>query len=454
MAAAKRQKEKTEHSTFNVQRSTFKGKDTRGTVVALLRDWEAGRGFASDLLDRLWRETNFSARDRGLINITVNGVIRRKLTLDWLIDRFSSHKLPDRDSDIRQILRFSIFHLLYLDSIPDHAILHQAGEQAKQLGAYRKCSYINGLLRNLLRRKDKLPFPGRNHQMEYLSVLHSHPRWIIGRWLKTRSFEEVEEICRVDNLPPPIFVRCNLLKATPEELEAEFNRDGVTYERQDGPIAFWRIKPGRPIGTLRSFRDGHFQVQDISSIRAVELLNPEPGERIADLCAAPGGKAVYIAEKMNNTGRLLASDNNPARLRKLTENIRRLGVSNAAVKRINLLRGEMPEQDERWDGILLDVPCSNTGVLRRRVDARWRIDPADITRLAKQGRELLDAAAKLIRPGGRIVYSTCSLEPEENGGAIRQFIESHPDFKLVKEELSPPQEDEGDGYYCALIEHL
>jgi 16S rRNA (cytosine967-C5)-methyltransferase len=428
--------------------------NARGSIVSVLRDWEAGRGFASDLLDRLWRETDFSTRDRGLINITVNGVIRRKLTLDWLIDRFSSHKLPDRDSDLRQILRFSIFHLLYLDSIPPHAILHQAGELAKQLGAYRKCSYINGLLRNLLRRKDKLPFPGRNHQLEYLSVLHSHPRWLIGRWLKTRSFEEVEETCQVDNLPPPVFARCNLLKITPEELEDEFKRDGVTYERQDDPVGFWRIKSGTPIGSLRSFRDGHFQVQDISSIRAVELLNPEPGERIADLCAAPGGKAIYIAEKMNNTGCLLASDNNPARLRRLTENIRRLGVSNAAVERINLLRGETPRPDERWDGILLDVPCSNTGVLRRRVDARWRIDPADITRLAKQGRELLDAAGDLIRPGGRIVYSTCSLEPEENGEVVRQFIESHPGFKLVKEEFSQPREDQGDGYYCALIEQL
>lgn len=434
-------------------RNNFK-QNARGSIVVLLRDWEAGRGFASDLLERLWRETDFSTRDRALINITVNGVIRRKMTLDWLIDRFSSHKLPDRDSDLRQILRFSIFHLLYLDSIPPHAILHQAGELAKQFGAARKCSYINGLLRNLLRKKDELPFPGRNHQVEYLSVLHSHPRWIIGSWLKTRSFEEVEEICRVDNLPPPIFVRCNLLKITPEELEDELKRDGVTYERQDDSVGFWRIKSGNPIGSLRSFRDGHFQVQDISSIRAVELLNPEPGERIADLCAAPGGKAVYIAQKMNNTGSLLASDNNPARLRKLTENIERLGVTNAMIERLNLLRGETPERDERWDGILLDVPCSNTGVFRRRVDARWRIDSVDITRLAKQGRELLKEASKLILPGGRIVYSTCSLESEENGEVVRQFIESHPSFNLVKEESASPREKEGDGYYCALIEYV
>lgn len=428
--------------------------NTRGSMVAILRDWEQGRGFASNLLDKLWQETGFSVRDRSLINASVNGVIRRKLTLDWLIDRFSSRKLPVSDGLARQILRLSIFHLLYLDSIPDHAILHQAGELAKQYLAPRECPYINGLLRTLLRKRDNLPFPARDHSAEYLSILYSHPEWLVDRWLKSRAFEEVEENCRMDNLPPPIFVRCNLLKITPEELETEFKRDGVDYERQDSPVGFWRIKPSRPIGSLRSFRDGHFQVQDLSTIRAVDLLNPEPGEKIADLCAAPGGKAVYIAQKMNNTGCLLAADSNPVRLKKLAGNFQRLGVSNAEVERIDLLRGEPPGPDVRWDGILLDIPCSNTGVLRRRVDARWRIKLDDIIRLAKQGRELLTAAANLIRPGGRLVYSTCSLEPEENGDVIRQFLETHPDFNLVKEELSPPREKKGDGYYCALINHL
>jgi len=189
-------------------------------------------------------------------------------------------------------------------------------------------------------------------------------------------------------------------------------------------------------------------------MRAVELLDPKPEERIADFCAAPGGKAVYIAQRMNNTGALLAADNNPVRLEKLDQNLRRLGVSNASIKRLNLLREENVMGNTEWDGILLDVPCSNTGVLRRRVDARWRIKADDITRLAKQGRELLAAAAHLIRPGGRIVYSTCSLEPEENREAVRLFLEGNTAFKLIKEELSPPKEYQGDGYYCALINHV
>jgi 16S rRNA (cytosine967-C5)-methyltransferase len=428
--------------------------NTRGAIVSILMEWEQGRGFASDLLEKLWKRTDFAVRDRALINITVNGVIRRKLTLDWLIDRFSSRKLPESAGYLRQILRLSIFHLLYLDSIPPHAILHQAGELAKRQGDTRKCSYINGLLRNLLRKKDELPFPDLNQPAEHLSVLHSHPLWIVNRWLETRHYEEVKEICRVDNLPAPVFVRCNRLKSTPEELEAELKRDGIDYKRLAESLDFWRIKPSKPIGSLRSFRDGHFQVQDISTIRAVDLLNPKPGENIADLCAAPGGKAVYIAQRMNNTGSLLAADSNPVRLEKLDENLRRLGVSNASIERINPLRGETSRGNTQWDGILLDVPCSNTGVLRRRVDARWRVTAADITRLAKQGRELLAAASHLIQPGGRIVYSTCSLEPEENGETVRRFIETNTDFKLIKEELSLPSEDQGDGHYCALIKHV
>jgi len=231
------------------------GQNAREAMVSLLIEWERGRGFASDLLDKLWKRTGFSVRDRALINITVNGVIRRKLTLDWLIDRFSSRKLPERDGYLRQILRLSIFHLLYLDSIPPHAVLHQAGELAKRHGGARKCSYINGLLRNLQRKKDELPFPDRDQPAEYLSVLHSHPLWIVNRWLTDRHYEEAEEICRVNNIPPPVFARCNRLKITPEELEAEFVRDGVEYELLDYRDDFWRIKPSRPIGSLRSFQE-------------------------------------------------------------------------------------------------------------------------------------------------------------------------------------------------------
>ncbi|MFH1038385.1 MAG: 16S rRNA (cytosine(967)-C(5))-methyltransferase RsmB [PVC group bacterium] len=420
-------------------------------MVDLLRRWEKGRSFIADLLEKSRAETAFSGRDRSLITATVNGVIRRKKTLDWLIDHFSSGKPPAGSSIARQILRLSIFHLIYLDALPPHAVLHQAGELSRRLLSSREGSYINGLLRNILRERDALPLPSREKRGEYLSVVHSHPRWLVDRWLELTPFDEVEELCRINNLAPPIFARCNLLRATPEGLEKEFRKEGIECSPHDTVPGVWRIKPGRDLSEIPAFRAGHFVIQDTSALRPVDLLAPRPGEKIADLCAAPGGKTSYIAQKMANSGCILAADASPERIKKLAAAIERLGIGNTVVRKLNLLEEERPGEDGGWDGILLDVPCSNTGVLRRRVDARWRIKPDDICRLAGQGGRLLRAAAGLVRPGGRIIYSTCSLEPEENGEIVAAFLRDNADFSLEKEDSACPEEYGGDGFYAALL---
>jgi 16S rRNA (cytosine967-C5)-methyltransferase len=425
--------------------------DPRRYLVEALHRWERRDKFAADLLEEIWRKTDFSGPDRALITATLNGVIRRKLTLDWLIDRFSSRRAPARTGFARQILRLSLFHLLYLDTIPPHAILHQAGELARKLISPGERSYLNGLLRSVQRAGKDLPFPDRSDRAAHISVVHSHARWLVKRWGETRGWEEAEEICRADNLPPPVFTRCNRLKTVPGELGRVFAREGVSWAPVPGREEIGPIKSPRPLVELDSFKDGLFLVQDISTLRPVEMLAPVPGERIADLCAAPGGKTVYISEQMENTGRLLAADPSPARLNKLQETITRCGVANALVRRVDLLKKDPGRGEGLWDGILLDVPCSNTGVLRRRVDARWRIGYDDIIRLANQGLSLLAAAAGRLRAGGRIVYSTCSLEPEENEEAVKKFLQLRPDYSLEEEESGLPREEGGDGYYAARL---
>lgn len=425
--------------------------NARRCLVEALHRWERGDKFAADLLEEIWRKTNFSEPDRALITISLNGVIRMKLTLDWLIDRFSSRRAPARTGFARQVLRLSLFHLLYLDTIPPHAILHQAGELAKILLSPKERSYLNGLLRSVQRAGDKLPFPDRKDRVAYLSVVHSHPRWLVKRWGKDQGWEDAENICRINNLPPPVFARCNRLKIEPEELARVLTKEGVTWLPEEGREAVGQLKSPRPISTLDSFNNGLFLIQDISTLRSVELLAPARGERIADLCAAPGGKTVYLAEKMGNSGRLLAADSSEFRLGKLRENVSRAGADGVLIRRIDLLKIKPGRGEGIWDGILLDVPCSNTGVLRRRVDARWRISYDDILRLAKQGTALLAAVADRVRPGGRIVYSTCSLEPEENGEAVRKFLEKRTDFMLEEEEKGLPRENGGDGYYAARL---
>ncbi len=423
----------------------------RSRLVEALRRWERENIFAADLLEEIRKSSDFSGPDRALVTATLNGVIRRRLTLDWLIDRFSSRRPPSRTGFARQILRLSLFHLIYLDTIPPHAVLHQAGELARGRTSRGERSYVNGLLRSFLRAEGDLPFPPPADRAAHLSVVHSHPRWLVERWGKLRGWEEAEKICRAGNLPPPVFARCNLLRSGVGELEEAWDREGVAREPVPGREDVFRITPGRGLAALESFRSGRFLIQDISTLRPVDLLEPAPGERIADFCAAPGGKTAYIAQKMEDRGRLLASDPAPARLKKLRETVKRCGAGGVIIRRIDLLRARKTGGTGSWDGVLLDIPCSNTGVLRRRVDARWRIGYDDLLRLAEQGRALLEAAAGRIRPGGRIVYSTCSLEPEENGEVVKKFIRQRPDYSLEAEESGLPGERGGDGYYAARL---
>lgn len=425
--------------------------DPRRCLAEALRRWEREKIFAADLLEKIRDETDFSGPDRGLITATLNGVIRRKLTLDWLIDRFSARRPPSRTGFARQILRLSLFHLLYLDTIPHHAVLHQAGELAKELLAPGECGYLNGLLRAVQRAGKDLPFPSRADPAAYIPVVHSHPRWLVERWGKRLGWEETEEICRVNNLPPPVFARCNPLKTTPDELARALARESVVWEPWPGRDDLGIISAGRDLSSLDPFRKGWFLIQDISTLRPVELLAPKPGERIADFCAAPGGKTIYIAGKMKNSGRLLAADPAPERLKKLQETVARCGAESVTIRRIDLLKEPPGRGGGAWDGILLDVPCSNTGVLRRRVDARWRIGYNDVVRLAGRGLALLESAAGRLRPGGRIVYSTCSLEPEENEETVRKFLEARPDYSLEEEESGRPRGSGGDGYYAARL---
>lgn len=424
---------------------------SRQLIVDILWRWEKENSFADDLLTAGLLKSSFSVRDRALVTASVNGVIRWKKSLDWLIDFFSLARKPGGKSFVRQILRLSIFHLLYLEKIPPHAVLHQAGELARASLSPPEAAYVNALLRKLQSRRGKLPFPPPDEKIQYLSVVYSHPHWMIARWLGRWDFDKVEELSRINNAPPPIFIRVNRLKVGAEELVKKLKVAGAEVEYFESRTGVLKIKPGRIISTLAPFREGGFQVQDVSSLAVVDLLDPRPGETVADFCAAPGGKASCIAEKMRNRGLLLAADADGERLNLLRENFSRLGITNARVEKIDLLKEENQLTNFWADRILLDVPCSNTGVLRRRVDARWRIRKKDITRLGEQGLELLRRGARYLRPGGRIVYSTCSLETEENERVVERFLAVHPEYTLMEEKFNFPEEKGGDGFYAAVL---
>ncbi|HPJ71993.1 MAG TPA: RsmB/NOP family class I SAM-dependent RNA methyltransferase, partial [bacterium] len=285
---------------------------------------------------------------------------------------------------------------------------------------------------------------------EAWSRRYSIPLWMIERWLGFRGPDWAEAVCRGSARIPAVFARTNRLRAEPDVLREALEKEGADPRPVAGRPGFFRLAPGFSPASSPALAAGLFQVQDPSTVAAVGLLAPVPGETFADLCSAPGGKLGAAVELMGDRGVVIAADSAAPRLDTLRENISRLGITSARVLEYDLLGAET-FPGSPCDGILLDVPCSNTGVLARRLDVRWRLRPEDIPRLAARGAAMLERAASLLKPGGRLVYSTCSLEHEENRGAVEAFLASRPEWSAVAVEEGIPDAD-GDGYFAARLE--
>jgi 16S rRNA (cytosine967-C5)-methyltransferase len=374
-------------------------KNVRALAARVLQESE--KRFVDEALEA-HRTAALSRRDRALLTSLVYGVARWRRELDWLVDRCAQRVHPE----IRQHLRIALFQIRHMDKIPRHAAVNEAVELAKATSP-KSAGFVNAVLRKAA----DLELP------EALGVRTSHPDWLIARWRRQFTPSQLAAILEADNAILPVSVRPNPL------------RPGGAIELEGDPAADPR------------FQGGGFTVQDETAMKVAPLLDPQPGERVLDLCAAPGGKATHLAELMKGQGQVVAVDL-PDRIGRVQESARRLGLRNVAC-----VGGDGTGVAFRclFDAILVDAPCSNTGVLARRPDARWRLKERDIAGAAHLQRRLLTSAAGLLKPGGRLVYSTCSLEAEENRVDL-------PGFRVIEEELTLPTARFGGGYR-ALAKH-
>ena len=419
--------------------------------MRLLRQHADGSGLLEDLLDAELSKGALAPADRGLVQELTFGVVRWRSTLDWLIARKTDER-PQKPS-LKILLRLALYQLFWLDRIPDHAAVHETVQLARDLGFESQSGFINAVLRNCLRERPALEQELENLKQRSLHLGYSHPEWLCNRWLERWGREKVCSLLDWNNTAPSVFVRVNALKSTPENLAQQFDREGVLFTLRDfdwtpGGIAF-ELRSHPPLASLPSFREGMFYVQDPSTLLAVRELNPQPGETILDLCAAPGGKATMIAQLMENRGTLIAHDVEPGRLKLISENCTRLGAS--CVKATSPAELEALVPATQFDRILVDAPCSNSGVIRRRVELRWRIQPSEIDRLRAVQLGLLREAALWLKPGGTLVYSTCSLEPEENSSVVKEFLASSSRFEAVRDRELVPFVDSTDGAYVATL---
>ena len=426
-------------------------RDPREVAVRVLQRREKGAEYTEDILTQELADANLSPADRGLAHETTYGVVRRETTLDWLIDRKSHDATPK--GAVRILLRLGLYQLFWLERIPDHAAVNETVALAKRLGYRRQAGFINAVLRGFLREREATERLLGDLRAQKPALACSHPEWLFRRWEKRWGRETAILLMDWNNQPPSTFARVNTLRIQPDALLAMWANEGVSYIPfeadwiSSGLVFELRAHPR--LADLPSFKSGFFYVQDPSTLLAVQQLAPEPGEAVLDLCAAPGGKATFIAQLMSDQGRVEARDLHSERLRMIEENCQRLGV--ASVHPVLVPEAAAPPDRAAFDRVLVDAPCSNTGVMRRRVDVRWRIRPEELDKLRASQLALLKRAAGEVKPGGILVYSTCSVEPEENREVIDLFLGERRDFQLETERELLPFKDGVDGAYVARL---
>jgi 16S rRNA (cytosine967-C5)-methyltransferase len=442
----------------------------RVAALKVLLQGSGREGFAQDLLDVALEEANLSPADRRLATQLVYGALRRRGTIDALL-RQAIHRDPEKVEDwIWEALRLGVFQLLYLDQIPAYAAIHETVELAQQLDIPRAKGFINGILRKVASRitpertdspgpqavplrggqyrllaEPRLPHP-KARAVDYIAAGFSLPAWLAKRWLDRFGWDEVVRLGFWFAEPAPIWLRINTLKTDREAMLAALRHAEVQAEPGRHPQSIKLLEPAS-IRELPGFADGMFVVQDESAMHLASALNPKPGSRVLDLCAAPGGKTTHLAELMKNEGEIIASDLDEFRLDLAVQTCERLGITIVSAQPLS---AEQAPPDGPFDGVLVDVPCSNTGVLGRRAEARWRLKRDDIRRLVPQQTHLLAEACKRVKPGGTVVYSTCSIEPEENLAVVESVRKMFPEMRFDGEEEGIPGKPSDGGYWARL----
>ena len=408
--------------------------------------------FTENLLEIALANARLSPADRGLCHELVCGVVRWQATLDCLIARKTTPGREQRPA-LKNLLRLGLYQIFWLDRIPPHAAVHETVEQAKRAGYGQQAGFINAVLRGYLREADEIKKILADMKISQPALGWSHPEWLVEKWRKNFGDEKTRQLLEWNNTPPKTFARVNTLKTDAGKLVERWREEKVEYDffTRDwtGENLVFELKSHPPLNSLRSFRDGWFYVQDPSTLlRRARTRRAARRNHFRYVRRARRQNHVHRATDEQRPAKSSRSDIAPDRLKLIRENCTRLGVTCVET---TLPASTATCQPATFDRILIDAPCSNTGVMRRRVDLRWRISPEEIARLQKTQLDLLQQAATKMKPGGILVYSTCSLEPEENSELVKQFLAAHQNFELETERQLLPFADGVDGAYAARL---
>lgn len=398
----------------------------RELAISILVKTQAG-SYGNLLLNR-YLTYDIPQKDRALITELVNGVIQNKLRLDYIISQFSKIKLSKISPFVKNAIRLGIYQAFFLDKVPDFAAVNESVNLVKKYEGKKAANFTNAVLRNVLRKKDEISYPNRNTDIEkYLSVYYSFPSWLVTRWLDLFGTDFTEELCKAFNERPKLCIRVNTLMTNKEELLKHLSAEGVhAFSGQLAQEALY-ILESPPVNQLKSFNDGLFTVQDESSIIASLGTGVKSNDQVLDVAAAPGGKTTHMAALMKNQGKIIAWDIHQHRVKLIEENCRRL---KATIVVSEARDAKIPDESmfNKFDKVIIDAPCSGLGVIRRKPDIKWSKKPEDILALKVEQTGILEVCSKYVKPGGILIYSTCSIDTEENEKIVETFLAKNQHF--------------------------
>jgi len=424
----------------------------RHAAVKILSRFERSDSYIEKLLDAEFRLGNLSSLDKGLLNEIVHGVIRWKAKLDWVLVGFYHGDFLKCLNIVKNSMRVALYQILFLDRIPIPAAINESVEIVKRIQGEKTAGIVNGVLRNISRNIDNIRYPDKNEDIGYyLSIMFSHPRWMVKRWIERFGEIKTEKLLFVNNRRPYNTIRVNQLRSSVDEVTNVLKANEMHYFPSallPESIAVKSHKPDVP--NMDIFKDGKVTIQDTSASLAAKLAAPKEGMTVLDLCAAPGGKSFYLAEMMNDKGKVIAVDQYKSKLHFIEEGSTRLGLKSIEVRLADATKIEI---NEDVDIIFADVPCSGLGTLAKKPDIKWKREREDITVLADLQKKILESAAKILKPGGVLVYSTCTIEPEENVENIQWFLDNHPEFEIDPADKYLP-EDICKGGFMEIFPHV
>jgi 16S rRNA (cytosine967-C5)-methyltransferase len=436
----------------------------REAAVKIINVVHEKGAYANVALVQELRRQELSDVDRRFVTELVYGTVKAGATLDWILRRYVNRPVKKIPPMIADILRLGLYQLFFMDRIPASAACNEAVELAKRYGHPGTVKFVNAVLRTAVREPEKAAFPeGKGQATTQLALASQHPEWLVRRWIREFGYAEAAALCAFDNEQAVLSLRTNTLKISREDLLTRLQDEGAEGEASAWAPEGIRCLSHGALDRLPSLQQGLFQVQDESSMQVAHVVAPQPGEFIIDTCSAPGGKTTHLAAIMENTGRILALDIYEHKLQRVAENAARLGISIIETKLLDAREvGEL--YAGQADRVLVDAPCSGLGVLRRKPDARWNKTPEQLAELPPLQLEILSSAARAVKPGGVLVYSTCTILREENQAVVEAFLAAQPDFFLEKTgHFLPgkpredamvqllPQRDGTDGFFIARL---